>query len=238
MQVVGGDLDDPASLAQALRGIGGVFSVQNFYEKNVGYDGEIRQGRALADAAKAEGVTHYVQSTMAETPDPGDVHHFKSKFEVERYVRSIQLPATMIGTVWFMDNMLNPKMGGPMTFPGLAGTLHKDTPLHMLAVDDLGAAVARVFAEPETNLGVKHNLAGDVMTVPEMKATYQRVTGKRPKDWGMPNLMLRLFARDFAAQLRWHNRVNWSFSTAELSALVPKITTLADYLKKNDVQGL
>jgi uncharacterized protein YbjT (DUF2867 family) len=70
-EVVTGDLDQPDTLAAALLGVQGVFSVQNFYEPGVGHDGEIRQGRALVDAAKAAGVPHFVQSTMAATPDPG-----------------------------------------------------------------------------------------------------------------------------------------------------------------------
>lgn len=49
-EVVRGDLNDPASVEQAVEGVYGVFSVQNFYEG--GYEGEVRQGKTLADAAK------------------------------------------------------------------------------------------------------------------------------------------------------------------------------------------
>ncbi len=238
MEVAAGDLEEPESLEAPLTGVTGVFSVQNFYGKGVGYEGEIRQGRALVDAAKSAKVAHFVQSTMASTPNAGGVRHFESKFEVERYLQESGLTFTLIGTVWFMDNMLNPKMGGPMTFPALAGTLRKETRFHMLAVDDLGVAVTEVFSDPARHTGKKHNLAGDIMTIPQMKSTYRRVTGEESKRWGMPNPMLRLFARDFAAQLRWHNRVNWSFSTAGLKALAPNPATLADYLERNHVRGL
>jgi uncharacterized protein YbjT (DUF2867 family) len=236
--VVYGDLDKPASLSEAIGDARSVFSVQNFYENGVGYDGEIRQGIALADAAVSSGVAHFVQSTMADTSDSVGVAHFCSKFEVERYIRSSSLPFTMIGTVWFMDNVLNPKMGGTMTFPSLAGTLREETRLHMLAVNDLGAAISAVISNPSAHLGRKYDLASNIMTVQQMKATYRDVTFKNPKRWIMPNIIFRLFASDFAAQLRWHNRVNWSFESDHLDMLIPERTRFADYLVKHNVHGL
>jgi len=52
-EVVQGDLDDPASVRRALEGAWGAFSVQNFME--TGYDGEIRQGKLLADTIELAG---------------------------------------------------------------------------------------------------------------------------------------------------------------------------------------
>jgi len=52
-EVVRGDLDDPASVRRALEGAWGAFSVQNFME--TGYDGEIRQGKLLADTIELAG---------------------------------------------------------------------------------------------------------------------------------------------------------------------------------------
>ena len=42
------DLNNPESLSQAIKGVHGVFSVQDFYAPGVGYDGEIRQARKHA----------------------------------------------------------------------------------------------------------------------------------------------------------------------------------------------
>src|SRR3954467_1420494 len=50
IELVQGDLDDRSSIERALYGSHGVFSMQNFFQ--AGYDGEIRQGTTLADAAK------------------------------------------------------------------------------------------------------------------------------------------------------------------------------------------
>ena len=61
-EIFQGNLDDPASVKRALKGAWGAFSVQNFLE--TGYDKEIRQGKALADAAKTAGVQHFVYTSV------------------------------------------------------------------------------------------------------------------------------------------------------------------------------
>src|SRR5690606_35954865 len=61
-EVVRGDMDRPETLRPALDGAYGVFSVQNFWE--TGYEREIQQGIALADAAHAAGVQHFVYSSV------------------------------------------------------------------------------------------------------------------------------------------------------------------------------
>jgi len=50
-EMVRADLYDSASLGRALEGAYGAFSVENFWVE--GYEGEVRQGRNLANAAKA-----------------------------------------------------------------------------------------------------------------------------------------------------------------------------------------
>ncbi len=46
-----GDMDSPDELQAAFRGAYGVFSVQNFWLPEVGAEGEVRQGKNVAEAA-------------------------------------------------------------------------------------------------------------------------------------------------------------------------------------------
>src|ERR1700737_3260600 len=62
VEVVQGDLDDPSSLDRALRGVYGVYSVQDFW--TVGAKREVQQGKNLADVAKKAGVQHFVYSSV------------------------------------------------------------------------------------------------------------------------------------------------------------------------------
>src|SRR6266571_1695273 len=58
-QVVPGDMEQPAQLEAAFKGADAVFSVQNYWLPNVGFEGEVRQGKLVVDAARAAGVRHF-----------------------------------------------------------------------------------------------------------------------------------------------------------------------------------
>src|SRR5512133_2223436 len=64
VELVAGDMDNRAELDAAFKGVYGVFSVQNYWLPKVGFDGEIRQGKSVADAARAAGVEHLVYSSV------------------------------------------------------------------------------------------------------------------------------------------------------------------------------
>jgi uncharacterized protein YbjT (DUF2867 family) len=233
VEMVRCDLNTPTSLIAALAGAYGVFSVQNYYEKGVGFAGEIRQGRALADAAKAAGVEHFVQSTMATAVDAEAVHHFRSKFQIERYIDEIGLPRTFLGTVWFMDNLYDPTMGGETNFAVIAGTLGRERPFEMMAVDDLGAIAGAVFQDRARFVGQKLDIAGDRKTVSEMRATFHEVIGRAPPRYGIPNMVMRLLHADIAGQLRWQKRIGWSFPLAEAKAVHPGTQDFTTFLGNN-----
>ena len=230
-EIAVGNLDDCASLLRASAGAYGVFSVQNYWERGVGFDGEIRQGRNLADAAQQSGVTHFVQSTMADAPSFQGVDHFESKVAIEQYVDRLRLPRTFIGTVYFMDNLLDPKMGGPMTFPLLSGSLKPSTPFHMVAVEDIGAIVATVFQHPQQFIGEKLNVAGDILTVPQMKDVYRQVMGKQPRAYWIPAWVLRVLNKEFAQQLQWHNRIGWTFTPQRAKHVHPGLMSFDQFIR-------
>ena len=61
-EIFKGDMANEQSLDKAMEGVYGVFSVQNFWEH--GYEGELKQGKAVADAAKKANVKHFLQSSV------------------------------------------------------------------------------------------------------------------------------------------------------------------------------
>jgi uncharacterized protein YbjT (DUF2867 family) len=231
MEIVFADLNRVDSLHAALAGVHGVFSVQNYYEKGVGLEGEVRQGRHLAEAAKAADVRHFVQSTMAEGRGAEQVEHFRSKRMIEGLVRNFALPASFIGTVWFMDNLLDKTKGGEMSFPVLEGTLGRSRPFEMLSADDIGKAALALFSDPERHRGRHVNLAGDRLTLKAMRTVFQEVIGRNPPSFPMPNWITRFANRDFAAQLRWQREVGWDFPLDAARALVPDLADFRTYLE-------
>ena len=76
-EVVQGDMEDRSALDQVLvEGVYGVFSVQNFWE--TGYDREVKQGKTIADAAKAADVEHFVSSSVGSAHRQTGIPHFES----------------------------------------------------------------------------------------------------------------------------------------------------------------
>lgn len=63
-ELVRADMDDRGSLDAAFDGMTRVFSVQNWSTSSV--DGEIRQGKLVANAARAAGVTHLAFSSRSD----------------------------------------------------------------------------------------------------------------------------------------------------------------------------
>jgi uncharacterized protein YbjT (DUF2867 family) len=237
--VVTGDLDDTASLDAALREVSGVFSVQSYWAPGVGYAGEVRQGRALAEAARRAGVQLFVQSSMADADEDARPlpRHFQSKRRIEAIVDDLGLPRVVLGTVFFMDNIDDRSMGGPLLFPMLAGTLGADTRLEMLAVADIGRAAAAVFADPARFVGTRIDLVGDLLTVPEMREAYRLATGRRAWGWALPTALARRLDAEFTEQLEWQRDVGFRAGPAQSRALIPAMQDLPTHLRLRDAAG-
>src|SRR6185436_1398065 len=78
-EILPGDMDQRAELDTAFKDAYGVFSVQNFWLPNVGFEGEVRQGEAVADAANAAKVQHLVYSSVGSAHRGMGQKHFESK---------------------------------------------------------------------------------------------------------------------------------------------------------------
>jgi uncharacterized protein YbjT (DUF2867 family) len=163
-EVVQGDMEDRSAMDQVLvEGIYGVFSVQNFWE--TGYDGEVKQGKTVADTAKAAGVEHFVYSSASGANRQTGIPSFETKWEVEEHVREIGLPYTILRPVWFMQNweMLREHiLGGTLAQP-----LDPDKPLQQVAVEDVGAFAAIAFERPN-DVGYDADIAALRQEYPEL----------------------------------------------------------------------
>jgi uncharacterized protein YbjT (DUF2867 family) len=237
-ELVIGDMNDPGSLDRAIVGVNAVFAVQDFWAKGVGFKGEVQQGIHLANAALKAGVSHYVQSGMAQGGHIEGIEHFESKQAICDHIKAIGLPYTVVGTVYFMDNFLNPQRGGAMTFPTLSGSLKSKTRMHMLALDDLGAIVAHILLHRDRYLNRHIDIASDCLTVAQMKETYERVAGKRPKQWALPAWILRLLNKDFAKQLAWQNDQGWSFSVEPSRKMHPDLCSFEQFVRLHQIRNL
>lgn len=140
-ELVEGDFYDSDSMERAFEGAYGAFSVQN--SNKFGVEEEIKQGKAFADAARKAGIEHFVYTSVGAAERNTGIPHFDSKWEIEEYIRSLDLPATFLRPVYFMSNWL--RLKDAILDSRLPQPLSPETPLQQIAVDDIGAFAALAF---------------------------------------------------------------------------------------------
>jgi len=174
-ELVTGDLLDRASLDRAVEGAYGVFSVQN--TRTAGLEGEVTQGKNIADAALAAGVRHFVYSSVAGADVKAAQPYMLSKAQIEGHIRALGLPATVWRPVTFMENYLRQRdhiLGGRLSSP-----LWAESMAYLIALDDIGRFAALAFSDPERFIGTSMAIAGVAMPMTDVVGTFSRVLGRK-----------------------------------------------------------
>ncbi|KAK8074853.1 hypothetical protein PG997_009516 [Apiospora hydei] len=109
VDVVSADLNDKASIVEALKGSYAVFAVTNYWEK-MDDKLEVQQGKNLADAAKEANVKFLIWSSLYNVHKLSKgalphVYHFDSKAAVEEYIRELGIPAAFFMPGFYMSNL-------------------------------------------------------------------------------------------------------------------------------------
>ncbi|MFJ1926992.1 MULTISPECIES: NmrA/HSCARG family protein [unclassified Streptomyces] len=225
-----GDLDDEASLDAALAGAYGVFSVQTFTGPD-GLVGEVRQGKAVAEAAARAGVAHFVYSSVGGADRPGEVRHFATKGEVERHIEALGLPATILRPTFFITNFEG--LGPQWSEGSLVLTLAvlERTRLQMITPADIGNIAAEAFGAPADYLGRVVEIAGDELTGPQMAEVFSRAAGRPVRFDSQPIEQVRAFSEEMAAMFDWFNTVGFVADLATLRDRHPYLTTLEGWVR-------
>jgi uncharacterized protein YbjT (DUF2867 family) len=158
--IVSGDLQDRDSYRNTIDMVDAVYCMTHFAE---GYDEEVEQGMNIAEVAADAGVKHFVFSSVGGAERETGVPHFESKWEIEWHIHDLNLPATIIRPVFFMQNFeMQREMirNGTVAFP-----LAEGNPVQMVDVDDIGSFAANAFANPDQYIGEATELAGDERTL-------------------------------------------------------------------------
>jgi uncharacterized protein YbjT (DUF2867 family) len=232
VEAVQGDLEDPASLERAARGAYGIYSVQDFWA--VGAKREVQQGKNLADAAKKAGVAHFVYSSVGGAERNSGIDHWESKWEVEKHIRSLGLPATMLRPVAFMENYYIDQVEINILKGKLMDPIRAEKPYQTIAADDIGAFAALAFERPKDFIGLELEIAGSDLTNPEAAKVFSRVLGKPVKFQKLPMPMVRLvLGKEFYQMFRWFNNAGFQADIAGLRRLYPEVhlQTLEEWLR-------
>lgn len=231
------DLDDRAGVEKAMVGAYGAFGVQNFWLPNVGYAGEVNQGKLFADAAKAAGIQHLVYSSVGAAHRGMGQKHFDSKWEIEQYIHTLNVPYTILRPVAFMDNYFWSQAAisnGMFSSWGL----RPDKKLQLIAADDIGGIVAAVFAEPQRFLGKTIELAGDELTEAQIAATLTKVIGRPVNIVPQQRAEGQTPTDEQMAMFQFFNGVGYDADIAAVRAIYPPLKNFETWLNETGWQNL
>jgi uncharacterized protein YbjT (DUF2867 family) len=231
-EVVPGDLDDAVSLEKAIRGAWGVFSVQNTWE--AGVEGEERQGKRLAELARKAGVSHFVYTSVGSAHRRTGIPHFENKARIEDTVRGLGFPSyTILRPVFFMENWISPWFKPSLMEGKLAIGIRPDTPLEMIAVEDIGAYGLKAFEQHAELNRREIDIAGDEHTMPEAARIVGKAMGRSLEFVQVPIEEVRKSGGDYATMLEWFDRVGYDVHIRSRSREFGiRPTSLADWAAK------
>ena len=195
-EVAQGDLRDPDSLAPACRGVDKVLAAAHAFT-GIGSNSMLRVdeagNRALIDAAKAAGVSHFVFTSACTGPDD-PVDFFRVKYAIEQYLRASDLPFTILRPGAFMEDHAE-RIGRPVVERGWTVVFGRgEGQANYVAARDVANVVVRVLGEPPRGdivwMGGPENLSAmDVVR------TYERATGRKARVYHVPLGVLRAIRR-------------------------------------------
>ncbi|MES2703985.1 MAG: NmrA/HSCARG family protein [Bacteroidota bacterium] len=210
-EVVAADIDDAASMQQALQGAYGAYFV-TFFWAHFSAEKENAEVKAMAEAAKAAGLKHVIWSTLEdvrryvplEDSSMPTLHgkykvpHFDGKGESDHYFTDNGVPTTFMLASYYWENMIyfgmGPKRGADgklaITFPmgnkKMAG----------IGAEDIGRCAYGIFKKGPEMIGKRVGVAGDQLTVGEMaqsltkalgqEVAYNEVTPEQYRGFGFP----------------------------------------------------
>ena len=231
-QILPGDMDNRDELVAAFQGTYGVFSVQNYWLPTVGFDGEIRQGKNVADATKAAGVKLLVFSSVGAAQRGMGQKHFESKWIIEQYIHTLGVPYTILRPAYFMDNhnwsrasILNGSLAGM--------GLRPEKGMQSIAVEDIAAFAALAFADPEKYLSQTIELAGDELTELQTAQVFSRVIDRPVALTGPVAGARRRSEEEMQAMFNFFNGEGYSADIPALRRLHPGLLSLEQYLRKH-----
>lgn len=228
VEVVRGDLDDSASLARAMDGVYGVFSVQTARQPG-GSEAEIRQGIRVVEEARRARVSHLIYTSVASADQNTGIPHFDSKFKIEEHLRTAGVPYTIFRPVFFMENWLS--MREKIEQGTLALPLQPETHLQMIAVDDIGAFSTTAFEHLSHWQGRAFELAGDEQSMKALSESFSRIESRPVHyvqiDW---DDFKRQAGPEMTAMWKWFEQTGYHVDISAVRREYPRLTSFERWL--------
>ncbi|KAL8880990.1 MAG: hypothetical protein Q9198_001713 [Flavoplaca austrocitrina] len=204
VELVKADLSDKESVKKAIEGSYAVFAVTNYWEY-MSKDIEVTQGKNIADACKANGVSLLIWSSI---PHAGrmtngklpNLPHFDAKAEVADYIREQKIPAVFLNAGCFMTNftgsLQKSEEGNNLTL-----NLHPDTKIPLFdAAGDTGKFAAGILLNTSELLNKDIYAATGWYTPTDIVNAVEKFSGKKTTFNEVPDETFRSFLSEAIGQ--------------------------------------
>ncbi len=214
VEIVEGDLRDPASLDRAVTGVDRVFHVAADYrlwarDTNEIYASNVAGTKNLLDAARRAGVSRFIYTSTVATvavdrPElPSEAtessldemigHYKRSKWKAENEVRTaaregfpavIVMPTTPVG-----PGDWKPTPTGKIIVDFLTGKMpgYVQTGLNFVGVED--AAAGHLLVADKGKVGERYLIGAENLTLKQVLDALARITGKRAPRMKIPHFV-------------------------------------------------
>lgn len=217
VEVVEGDITDPYSVRDAMRGVKRLYHAAADYRLYVPrpqemFEVNVKGTANVMEAAAAEGVERVVYTSSVATlgcassgvsadetslgaPDDMIGPYKKSKFEAEsevrRYIDTEGLPVVIVmPSTPVGPGDVKPTPTGRMIVNAASGRMpaYVDTGLNIVHVDDVAAG--HLLAMERGHVGERYILGGDNMTLKEILGRISAITGRRAPMVRLPHTLV------------------------------------------------
>jgi uncharacterized protein YbjT (DUF2867 family) len=222
-ELMPGTMDDFSQLRQAMEGIDTVFAVTTPFEE--GMEAEVRQGRNVADAAKAAGLPLVFTSVAWAWAKTG-IPHFESKWQVEEHIRAIDVPHTILGPVFFMENTIASWSLDPLRKGVLAIPITPQASQAMIAIQNIAEIAVLAIEQPERMSGRRIDIAGDALTGEDAARLIAEASGHEIHYFAVPIEAVRADSEDLAIMFEYYENKRPFVDIAALRADYPEVNWL------------
>lgn len=255
-EVVVANIDDMESLKGAFEGAYGAFCV-TFFREHFSPLKEVRQAKAMAEAAKHAGLQHVIWSTFEDTRQwvplsdnrmptlmgKYKVPHVDGKGEANHVFTDLGLPTTFLLTSYYWENLFTttraPRRGpdGKLMIMMPMG----DKKLPGIASEDIGKCAYGIFKKGHEFIGKTVGIAGEHLTGAQMAASLTKALGQEVHYNDIPPEIYRGFsfpgAKDLSNMFQFKHDFNEIFCGARnlevARALNPSLQTFDMWLAQN-----
>ncbi len=235
---VEGNITSQASIQSAIKATNSkyMFLVTLLGTKESEKESEIAAGTAAIDAALACSLDFVVFSSTADADVCYDsIAHFKSKFEIENYLKSTALRYSILRPVSFLDNFDDPANYNPLTRGSVKGLVHPEIKLKMVACKDVGKAATQMFINPEKFNGKTITCVSCDASGEEVATVLASVSSEPCKySLQMPKWVMRLVIPDLARMVTYFEEKGYSCSSDHIAAfkrIVPDALDVEGFFK-------